>query len=60
MTPIDVDEITNINASKMQRTMIFMTPLERRTQIIMDATGCTEEEAERRALETMGKSPCES
>ncbi len=59
MTPIDMDEIANIATSRMQRTLIFMSPIERRTRTIMDAEGCTEEEAEKIALETLEKEPCE-
>lgn len=59
MTPLDEDEIANIAASKLYRMKVCMTAVDRRTRTIMDAEGCTEEEAERIAYETMEREPCE-
>lgn len=55
MTPLDMDEIANIAASKLYRMRVCMTPLDRRAAEIRDATGCSEEEAEAKAIEQMEK-----
>lgn len=58
MTPLDVDEITNINVAKLHRAKM-QTPVERRAQALYDTGRYSEEEAERIALETLEEEPCE-
>lgn len=58
MTPLDMDEVANIGASRMYRMKVCMTPVERRAQALFDTGRYTHEEAERIAYETMEREPC--
>lgn len=58
MTPLEVDEITNINVAKLHRVEM-MHAIERRAQALYDTGRYSKEEAEKIALETLEKEPCE-
>lgn len=55
MNPLEQDILTNIAVSKLYRMRVCMTPIDRRAAEIREATGCSEEEAEEKAIEQMEK-----